>query len=83
MGGTPDLIHVYVIWQLADSPVLTTKLQYTNTPEQVAQLDQWTGHDFLTQAVDVEFADDPEARKTAGHYYSLFAVLIGNVRFLC
>jgi len=68
------MINVYVIW-VVDGPVMTTLLQFPDTPESKTMLSNLTTDQIVSQAKDAEEVDQAES-------YELVAIFTGNIEFI-
>ena len=55
-----NLFNVYVVWSL-DGPIMTTLLQYEESDMQRQAMQDWSTQDYIEQAFDCEFPDEPNA----------------------
>lgn len=68
------MINVYVVW-IVDGPVMTTLLQFPDTPESKTMIANLDSDQFVSQAKDVE-----EVEQDAS--YELAAIFTGNIEFI-
>lgn len=66
------MLNVYVVWVL-DGPIMTTLLQYEDSDIQRQAMQQWSAQDYVVQACDAEFPDEPN-EILAGASYELAAI---------
>jgi hypothetical protein len=58
------MINVYVVW-VVDGPIMTTLLQYDDTPENRKMVKGWSTDQIVQQAKDVEEVDQDETYELA------------------
>jgi hypothetical protein len=66
------MIDVYVIWSF-DGPIMTTLLQFEDSDIQRQAMQQWSAQDYVEQAFDAEFIEEPNAIAN-GESYELAAI---------
>jgi len=55
-----DLFNIYVVWSL-DGPIMTTILKFYEDDIQRQAMQDWSVQDYVKQAFDCEFPDEPNA----------------------
>lgn len=61
------MLDVYVVWVL-DGPIMTTLLQFEDSDIQRQAMQQWSAQDYVAQAFDAEFPDEPNEILTGASY---------------
>ena len=67
------LMSVTVIWKL-DGPFMCTLLQYDDTDDQRMAMQSWSVKDYVDQAHDAEFPDEPNLLDETG--FECIAILL-------
>ena len=74
-----ELMDVTIIWKL-DGPFMCTLLQYPDTDMQRQAMQQWSVKDYVDQAHDVEFPDEPNLIAETG--YEVIAIIRGDIQYI-
>lgn len=70
------MMKVYVIWSL-DGPIMTTLLEFEDSDIQRQAMQQWSAQDYVVQAFDAEFPDEPNNIQS-GASYELAAIFTAD-----
>jgi hypothetical protein len=70
------MINVYVVW-IYDGPIMVTILQYEDSDIQRQAMQQWSPQDYVAQAFDAEWPEEPNAIVN-GESYELAAIFTAD-----
>jgi hypothetical protein len=69
-------MKVYVVW-VYDGPIMVTLLEFEDSDIQRQAMQQWALRDYVVQAFDAEFPNEPNAI-AAGENYELAAIFTAD-----
>lgn len=78
---TEKLFTIHVIWRGDEDDFMCTALQFDDTDQQRQAMQQWSTQDYVAQAHDAEYPNEPN-RIMRGEPYDCIAIFEGDIRYI-